>query len=234
MPYDDDDLDTVLFGGDVSAGDGLFSPFDPADREDERENDQGYGDTDPTISYDRSVPLGGPFGHGDQGPAGVASDDSGPLPGTRGSDTDGADWQRVRAAVDAGHRNVRRVADERSGSPPTGGSRTVPPRLADSIVAAEQQLRSEWATTSAQPEPIPDEEPKPKRHYRRTVIYAPPQFEETVFEATMLKLQSNVNGEWIVTLRVPQEDRLAATVLGDAYGLALDVAIVRKHFGSGD
>jgi hypothetical protein len=90
---------------------------------------------------------------------------------------------------------------------------------------AQQRFAEQFAATDADPA-----DRGRKREYRRSVITAPPEFEETVFEATIVKLQSNTNGEWIVTLKVPGSDRSAATVLGDAYGLALDVVIVRKRF----
>jgi hypothetical protein len=54
-----------------------------------------------------------------------------------------------------------------------------------------------------------------------------------VFEATIIGLKSNTNGDWIAQFLIPSSDRDAATELSGAYGLALDVAIIRKTFTPG-
>jgi hypothetical protein len=71
------------------------------------------------------------------------------------------------------------------------------------------------------------------RHYERQAITAPPPFKRSDFEATLVGLKANTTGDWIITLRVGQENREAATSLGDAYGLALDV-VIEKHLFTND
>jgi hypothetical protein len=69
-----------------------------------------------------------------------------------------------------------------------------------------------------------------KVSYERQAVLTPPQFRHTQFEAIVSKLQSNADGSWMVTLRIPPYDREQATILRDAYGLALDVTVNRRSF----
>jgi hypothetical protein len=96
--------------------------------------------------------------------------------------------------------------------------------VASGLLDAAERLRASF--------PRDDGVERPKRPYQRRNIAASPAFEHTAFEATIFKLLSAANGDWMVTFKVPSEYREAATVLGDSYGLALDVSITRRHHGA--
>jgi hypothetical protein len=95
--------------------------------------------------------------------------------------------------------------------------------VASGLVDAAERLRAAFPR---------DERVEGARRYQRRTNAAPPVFEHTEFEATIFKLLSAANGDWMVTFKVPPEYREAATVLGDSYGLSLDVSITRRHHGA--
>jgi hypothetical protein len=242
MPYDDDNPHSVFLGNGDSPGDELFDPFEPrvgtSLEPDDREDGNVDGDIDTaTFQYDPNN-RGRQFGNSHQG----SPDNDGPIPWPRSpsQSTIGEQSERDRAAADTGDRNIRRVADSRTG----GSQQRIVRReraegVASSILDAQQRVRTHLSI------PLSDEEradiprvaepggDKTIRHFIRSGIHAPPQFEQTVFEATIHGLKSNASGDWIIQFIVPAADRDAATILGDAYGLALDVAVIRKHFGPG-
>lgn len=219
--YGDDDLDSVLLGGDIGPDGGDFDPFATGDGTDD-------GDVDTAIIYDRSDAFGGFVGGGIQGDSGQPANDDGPLFRSRADHPSSAALreQREREAVDTGIGNVGRVAADRSGHTSEGVARRERSEgVANSLFDAQQRVRADIARS---------DDDRIKRHYERQSITAPPQFESTSFEATIAKLQANATGDWIITLKVPSANRAEATVLGDSYGLALQVTIERKRFSIGD
>lgn len=249
MPYDDDDLDSVLFGGSDSPGGGVFDPFEQGDGTDGEQDDGSDGiDYDPEQS-DSSVGVVRYGRFGGKDPGGFEPNDAGPLPWERGTDqpTSGGDQQRDLERTDTGIRNVRRVAESRSESPTTGSAggfarKQNSPTVANSIGDAQQRIRADAAV------PLSDDELGPAiraldngvksrkitRHYEKQAITQPPTFRSTNFEATLTGLKANTTGDWIVMLRIPQQYREQATSLGDAYGLALDVVVVKHNFNPND
>ena len=239
--YGDDDLDSVLLGGGLNPVHDAFDPFATGIGEGDGDSDSDDGDTDSAIIYD----YGDTFGRFSGGYNEAVPTDGESLlgPGPKPSTT-GADEQRERAATDAGIGNVRRVADERGGNPGTGvARRTRSEGVASSIGQAAQRIRAEASI------PLTDDERragvnslgngtqdrgKIKRTYTRSIITEVPTFRRSSFEAMLMGLKANTNGDWIIQLKVPNEFTTEATSLGQAYGLALDISITRKIHGSGN
>jgi hypothetical protein len=242
--YGDDDLDSVLLGGDDSIGDGDFDPFDTGSGENDGSDDSstyGYG---PDSESNDTNAFDGLLGTGREIRAAEPRDDDQPLPWARGNQpVSGEGSARERAAADTGDRNVRRVADERTGDAGTGVARKQRSSgVADSIESAQSAIRKRVRDS----QPLDDGEresvklvikeqnqspySKVKRRYERREIKNVPIFGATNFEATITGLKANTAGNWIVQFNIPAEFRDSATVLGDAYGLALKVTVERKLY----
>lgn len=234
------DFDPFELRGDESGG--------QASQSDLRTDESGSGHyTEPEYRYDRAS---------DQSIAGFQPDDAGPVPwqGARAQSVTGAAERDAREAAHTGDRNVRRTAEQRTGGIGEGGSGTGPgdhePAVANSIGDAAERLRrklcEDLRETIAADAGIPldadrrsakvlelAEHPNikpPKREYNKQHITTPPQFETTSFEATIAGLKANVNGEWILTLKVSADSRQRVYALDDAFGLALKVSIDRRRF----
>lgn len=237
--YGDDDLDSVLFGGSDSPGDGGFDPFTEGIGGDESTSDGPDGDDDSFQRNDDSIGVIRYGRFGGQDPGGITPTDNGPLPWAGGTNPSAAELrtERTREATSAGNRYVGRVADERSGGNPAGLRRTASTGVADSIAAAQQRIREQSREPLTGPESVAavkadeaGETKKITRSYEKQSILAPPTFKSTNFEATIMGLKANTAGDWIIQLRVPPDFRESVTCLGDAYGLALDVVIVKRNF----
>lgn len=232
----DTDLDDVLFGGSDPPADGSFDPFLPGLGEEGREDYGDSRDSDTAIIYSYTDAIGRQHGTDSEGPGRLQPDDDQPLPwsGTAVRRVVGADEQRDRAATDIG---IRSVAAKHQGSIGPGGTgREQSDGVANSLFDAQQRIRAESGdgpTTVRIVEggnrnhtPIL----KPTRPYERQEIHRPPEFENTSFEAMLLKQASNTAGEWIITLKAPMTEKDNVFDLADAYGLALTVTITRKRF----
>ena len=105
---DDIDLDSVLLGASDNPADGSFDPFLPRFNDDDEPGDGRYGATDDPIQQDVATGVIRYGGFGGQGDSGLQPDDDESLPWAGGTDqpTTGADEQRLRAATDAGDRQL--------------------------------------------------------------------------------------------------------------------------------
>lgn len=55
-----------------------------------------------------------------------------------------------------------------------------------------------------------------------------PKFKHTVIQGQIFGLKANVNGEWMLTLRVPSDCFEGIHQLNGAFGLELDIDISRR------
>lgn len=247
MPHDDDDLGTVLLGSSDNSSDMDFDPFNPIVRKhDEQDGGDSYGNgTDAEPDHRASfLRYSGTSGEGSEG---IPADDSRSVlgPGTGDTVTTGAVEQRSIDQRRARDDQLRRTAEQRSGGTKEGSGRgRVPTGMANSIRDAAERIRNDFAREPNDTERVgigrqleeqdshdtQRKSPTRKITYERQAVLSPPLFRTTQFEAIVSKLQSNADGSWMLTLRIPPYDRAQATVLGDAYGLALDVTVNRRSF----
>lgn len=80
----------------------------------------------------------------------------------------------------------------------------------------------------------------PDRHQKRpysitqpitrttSAITEAPRFKHTVIQGQIFGLKANVNGEWMLTLRVPSDCFEGIHLLNGAFGLELDLDITRR------
>lgn len=247
MPNDDDDLGSVLLGSSDPSSDMDYDPFSVVGGENDNEargDISGYGqgpESDHPIGERR---YSGASGEGSEG---IPADDSRPLLRPGGSDQLNADaqWTADRERAAGRDRQLRRVAEQRSGGAGTGedgGARA--PAVANTIRDAAARIRADFAREPGTAERVgigrqlegqaehgtQQVQPRKKITYERSSVLTPPQFRHTEFEAIVSKLQSNTDGSWMLTLRIPPYCRQQATLLGDAYGLALGVTVERLSF----
>jgi hypothetical protein len=156
-----------------------------------------------------------------------------------------AERVKLRKAVDTGIGNLRGLAGQHKGSNHTGdaGGTRGP---ASSLEEAADRFRQSFGRTDNSL-PADDSRGVDDRlnHFvTRTLAGKPPEmdkqnwtkvqrireseFQKAEFECMVQKVASNTAGDWIVTIKIPYEDRAAATELGSAYGLALNTRMVRK------
>lgn len=175
------------------------------------------------------------------------SDDDRSLPweGTGAATVLGAAERAAREAADTGNRNIRRTAEQhdRSAGEGAGGNRTSHSTEVDSsISAAAQRIRSEIAgpvdigrRSSAIEKFVRDGHlPMGPRQYQKTGITAPPRFMATDFEAMLMGLKANASGDWIVTIKIDQQQGDRVFPLNGAFGLALDMRVERHSPRSDD
>ena len=243
------DLDLVLFAGGNPPADGSFDPFLPGlgqegaeDTGSERSDDgyfrDGYSaagpnDGDNIIRYGR---------FGGEGDSQYEPNDNGPLPWQGAGDIPvlGEGERRGREAADAGNRNVRRTAEQHSGSIGPGVTgKSHAPRVDSSIASAAERIRSDLrvpldarersAAVLRWEQEGSKGNRKIKREYQKQGIDHPPQFHSVNFEAMLTGLKANVSGDWILTLVVPKDSKQAVYQLDDAFGLALDIHVQRHR-----
>lgn len=257
---DDLDLDSVLFGGSDPPNDGSFDPFLPGLRQEGTTDDgdgweaDGYPGIGSQESDDDNADNIVGYGRFDnEGYRIHEQDDGGPLPWQREGDIGvlGAEERRAREAADTGNRNIRGVAEKRSGGTGTGGNgtgtRTHSTNVESSIGAAAERIRADlrvpldarersaavirWSEHTRSTGPGGG---KLKRQYVRDDPDAPMQFISSDFECMMTGLKANSSGNWILTLQIPAEAGQAIFPLHKAFGLALDVHVQRRKYKPDD
>lgn len=202
------------------------------------------------ISYDRGT------NEVVAGPVEVVRD-SDARTGTRGPtklERDAAERVRLRTAVDTGLGNIRRVAGQHKNGDSAGdagGTRGPASSLTEAADRFKQSLRGTDHPANLQPSVPADGTGRVDdriRHFvTRTLAGTQPhidkqnwtkvertresEFSEVSFECMVQKVASNTAGDWIITIKIPYEDRGAATELGGAYGLALETRMVRRSSG---
>lgn len=249
------DPDTGLFSGSDPSADGPFDPFLPRFREEGETSTDQHGDADgddgeggSATLYDYTERFGRYGPSGGESDSGFSPDDDRSLPWQGAGDQPilGAEERRAREGADTGNRNVRRAAEKHGGRSQSGGSGSPASnesRVDSSIAAASQRIKDElrvpldprqrsdaivkWETAG-------DKNRKLTRHYEKQGISSVPQFGNTTFEAMLAGLKANVNGEWILTLKIDPNAAHLIFPLHSAFGLALDVQINRHRHRTND
>lgn len=154
----------------------------------------------------------------------------------------------LRAAREAGTRNIRRASESHSGSNREGHEgrvhegEPVNDSVSESIRDAGVRLRTEQADPDSRdsalvahvlnsPNPDVGAQNRPAlTPLTRTTsqIKSVPRFKHTKLQAQMMGMKANVNGEWLLTLKIPQECFDGIQQLNGAFGLELDVEIERR------
>ena len=249
-PNGNDDSDFAFFGGSPDTADLPF-PFGPTPEPGYEPGDSDDDGSDGAHSYDQhehGVIRYGRFSDEDDERA--ADDIRDSVPWTRGPIhvIRGAAEQREREAADTGDRHVGRVADARSGEHPAGehGGRTAgAARVANNLGDATLRLREtpSGGIALVPRRPIDDGpietdtatiERVIKRQYERSNLTEAPKFRECQFEATLVGLRANPNGDWIIQFKVSPEFDNAVTQLKHGYGLALQADFRRKQRATDD
>ena len=145
--------------------------------------------------------------------------------------------KRERQATDTGIGNVRGAAGQHTGSDPTGvpGTNGSP---AGSFAEAAARLSADTGSADHTPgvadrvehfikQTLAGNQPKMER-FIRSNSQLPQEFTEATFECTVYKISTNTQGDWLVTIKIPFENRTQAREIDGAFGLAIETTMRRK------